>query len=127
MKVTTRARVFGEATAATQFVFQSADGVRRRVTLRVGKPYKRSSREWACPAEIRGFERRYPDMSGANSIQALCLAIAVVRSRVEDFINKGGRLFDVSGREEWDPMGVSAMFGLGQSMITAPRRSRKRR
>ena len=122
MRPTMPRRAFGEVTVASPFVFQSADGVRRRVTLRVGKPYKRSPRDWACPAEIRGLETRYPDMSGANSMQALCLAVAIVRMRVEDFIAKGGRLFDVTGGEEWARTGVWAMFGTGKTYLKRPRR-----
>jgi hypothetical protein len=70
-----------------------------------------SSVEWACPVEILGFEPRYADAHGGTSLQALCLAIMLVRSRLEDFILKGGRILDVDGTHEWDAKSIAAVFG----------------
>ena len=70
-----------------------------------------SSDEWACPVEILGFEPRYPDAHGGTSLQALCLAIMLVRSRVEDFISKGGKVLDIVGGHEWDVKSIAAVFG----------------
>jgi hypothetical protein len=106
-----RRKVFGSPTVTTPFVFQEPDGRKGTIRVRVGKPYEVSAREWACPVEIRGFERRYPDMHGANSLQALCLALSVVRSRIDDFVEKGGRLFELDGGSEWDHRGLMAQFG----------------
>jgi hypothetical protein len=87
-----RRREFGEETAAAGFIFESADGARRRVRLRVGRPYQAHTGEWACPVEFRGAEARYPDIRGEDSFQALCLAISFLRERVEDVIAKGGEV-----------------------------------
>lgn len=103
---------FGEVVAAAEFVFQRADGDKRPVQIRIGAPYAVSAVEWACPSEILGYEPRYPDASGATSLQALCLAVGLVRSRVEDFMAKGGRVVDVEDDFEWDAKGIAATFGV---------------
>jgi hypothetical protein len=61
--------------------------------------------------EIRGFERRYPDIRGGDSMQALCLATSLIRARFEDFFSKGGIARDVDDDSEWDFRSVMATFG----------------
>lgn len=102
---------FGDDVASEEFVFLSRDGASRRVKVRIGMPYEVSSDEWACPVEIVGFEPRHPDARGSTSLQALCLAVTLVRSRVEDFISKGGKVLDIDGRCEWDAKSLAAVFG----------------
>jgi hypothetical protein len=92
-----RRRAFGPVVSACDFVFQSPDGKKKRVKVRVGKPYRESSLCWRCPSEIRGFEPRYADVAGVDSMQALCLAIALVRFRIEDFTDKGGTVLAPEG------------------------------
>src|SRR5262249_53593767 len=107
---TLRRKRFGPEIANCVFVFDW-NGQKRRVRARIGKPYRASSREWACPAEIRGLDRRHPDMRGADSLQALCLATSLLRARFEAFIEDGGRVFDVDDGSEWSVDGVMATFG----------------
>ena len=75
---------------------------------RIGHPYADGDNTWACPCEIAGFERRYPDIRGAGSWQSLCLAIGLVRSRLEDWQSKGGAILDTETRE---PMQLAPVFG----------------
>jgi hypothetical protein len=117
-----RRRAFGTEVAASDFIFQSAGGRKRRVRVRVGTPYKESSLSWRCPAEIRGFERRYPDMSGVDSMQALCLAIATVRARIEDFVDKGGKVLDAGDGSEWPRRALLATFGTTSNKTRTTRR-----
>ena len=77
---------FGDEVCTSSFVFRLPDGSPLDVTLRVGKPYQSTVGEWACPIELKGFEDRYADIRGADSLQALCLAISFVRRRLEDFV-----------------------------------------
>jgi len=102
---------FGEETGVSELVFESADGVKRRVTLRIGKPYFVADSEWACPVDLSGFERRHADIRGGDSMQALCLAISLLWSRVEDFRAKGGRILDTEDGSEWGPRELGAHFG----------------
>jgi hypothetical protein len=106
-----RRRAFGTEVAASDFIFQTAGGRKRHVRVRVGTPYKESSLSWRCPAEIRGFERRYPEISGVDSMQALCLAIAIVRARIEDFVDKGGKVLDAGDGSECSRRALRATFG----------------
>jgi hypothetical protein len=102
---------FGEEVAAQDFIFLGSDGDRREVKIRIGKPYEVSAIEWACPSEILGYEPRYPDAHGGSSLQAICLAVLLLRSRVEDFMSKGGRVLGLEDNLEWDSKGIAATFG----------------
>lgn len=102
---------FGDVVASAEFLLLDRDGSNRRASLRVGRPYEVSSDEWACPVEISGFEPRYSDAHGGTSLQALCLAIMLARSRVQDFISKGGKVLDVDDGHEWDAKTIAAVFG----------------
>jgi hypothetical protein len=106
-----RREEFGEEVCVSEFVFLFPDGTNRNVRLRVGKPYQASDVHWACPVEISGFERRYPDIAGEDSLQALCLAICLIRTRLVDFFEKGGKILDVNDGREWDQRSVWATFG----------------
>ncbi len=85
---------FGEEIAAADYIFLFPDGIKNPVRARVGKPYEEESDMWACPMELRGFESRYAEARGADSMQALCLAISFLRDRMEDFLEKGGKVLD---------------------------------
>jgi hypothetical protein len=104
-------RAFGPQTASCDLVFQSTDGAKRPVRVRVGKPYRESPLIWRCPAEIRGFEGRYADLAGVDSMQALCLALALVRFRIEDFIDRGGKVLHTEDGSEWNRQALMAIFG----------------
>ena len=67
---------FGEEVCASEYVFRFRDGSEKPVRIRVGHPYQDTTSVWACPIEMAGFERRYPDIRGEDSVQALSLAIS---------------------------------------------------
>ena len=46
-----------------------------------------------CPAAVDGVDTRLADMHGIDSWQALLLAISLVRSRLEHFLETGGKLY----------------------------------
>jgi hypothetical protein len=52
---TRRRKAFGSEVAASEFIFQSTDGAKRRVRARVGKPDKEGPLMWRRPSEIRGL------------------------------------------------------------------------
>jgi hypothetical protein len=109
LKRAVRKTDFGETVGSSEFLFLLADGSKRKVLVRVGKPYKDADGPWRCPCELAGFEPRYVDMAGADSMQALCLAVSVVRRRLEHFIEDGGRIFYESG-EELSLKGIRSTF-----------------
>ena len=120
-------RTFGAEVAFWEFRLQPRGGRKKQVRARVGKPYRISTREWACPVEIRGFESRYADIRGVDSLQALCLATSLIRLRLEDVLSKGGTLLDVDDDSEWDRRAVLAAFGASASLSGAPHNRRSQR
>ncbi len=90
---------FGEEVGGSEYVFRLPNGAHRKVRVRVGKPYFISDGEWACPVELNGFEPRYADARGDDSMQSLGLARLLVRKRFEDFLKNGGRVLHVDGTE----------------------------
>ncbi len=63
------------------------------VELEIGTPYRCASGEWACPLALGGLHDRLPDAHGADSFQALCMAIALAQDLLQGFRENGGRLF----------------------------------
>jgi hypothetical protein len=49
-------------------------GERYTLVVELGRPYRVSTVEWACPVKIRGLYDRLPDVRGGDALQALCLA-----------------------------------------------------
>ena len=92
-----RREEFGEEIGAGEYLLRAADGSERPVRVRVGRPYLDEAGVWACPAELSGFEQRYPDMRGEDSLQALVLALSLVWRRLQDFVEKGGTVLDREG------------------------------
>lgn len=106
-----RREEFGEDVALAEFDLQPSGGTKKRVAVRIGKPYCISAQEWACPVELRGHEPRYPDIRGGDPLQALCLALSLIRSRLEDFMSKGGKVLHVEDGLEWGAVELAATFG----------------
>src|SRR5262245_53214188 len=112
---------FGDAVGQEEFIFLFPDGTKTRVGMRVGKPYSVGERDWACPCELTGLDGRHPDIRGGSSMQALTLAISLLRRRVEDFIEKGGKVLDAESEEEYPFAGIWATFGaVGLNRAGAP-------
>ena len=110
-QVKLRREDFGEEVSTSEYVFQFPNGARREVRLRIGKPYFISDGEWACPVELNGFEPRYADARGADSLQALGWALLLVRKRFEDFLKRDGKVLHMDGTE-YPPDALWAGFGL---------------
>ena len=68
--------------ATHDFIWHRKDGTEIPIQTMIGMPYRRD-RDWACPCAIFGFEERYPDMVGISGLQALSLAVRLVRERIK--------------------------------------------
>jgi hypothetical protein len=79
--------------AMRELVGERADDGRFNVTIRIGVPYQVNDVSWACPVAVDGVDTRLADMHGIDSWQALLLAISLVRSRLEHFLETGGKLY----------------------------------
>lgn len=79
--------------ARRELVGERADGERFNIVIRIGMPYEVNDVSWACPVAVDGVDRKLADMHGVDSWQAMLLAISLVRSRLEHFLETGGRLY----------------------------------
>jgi len=76
------------------------DGRAADVALLVGKPYAEGGDlvdMWRCLCSLEGFEERYVDIAGEDPLQALCLALGLIRRRMKDFLTQGGTVFSQGG------------------------------
>jgi hypothetical protein len=64
-----------------------------RIRVYVGEPYRVNDVSWACPVAVEGVHEKLADMHGIDSWQALLLAVELARSRLEHFIETGGKLY----------------------------------
>ena len=85
---------------------------RFEIELRIGVPARSSNGAWACPASIEGLSQRSLDTYGADSLQALLLALRTVRGVLEDFVKDGGKLY-LPGDEGSGSMTVAEIFSQG--------------
>lgn len=87
------------------------DGSEHLVRLRVGCPYQTASGQWACPVDTGGLYNHLPDIVGVDSLQALCLALSLIRKLLEHFLDAGGTILDTDNRSKCDMSGLAATFG----------------
>ena len=100
---------FGEPTVEVPLRLLRVDGSVVEGAVRVGKPYPEADGScWRCPVELEGHRGRYPDITGVDSLQALCLALALLRSELQDLETRGIRVLDAESDEPWD---LDAVFG----------------
>ena len=103
---------FGQVIAEDEMIVVRPSGEELRVVARIGCPYVDEDAVWACPCELAGFERRYPDIRGEGSLQALCLAATLLRRRLEDILEKGGQILHPDERTS---VQVNVLFsGVGE-------------
>ena len=99
--------------ATEEVIWLREDGDEILIQACVGKPYEQEG-AWACPAALMGVDGRYPDIVGASSLQALHLAIRLIRQRLEHLIDEGEVLVYRNDRDcRWDLDSLNASFGLG--------------
>lgn len=96
------------AIAERMLICERAGGELLRVTLRVGKPYRASDVDWACPVDAEGLFERLADIHGIDSFQALVLAQGLLRNLVRGEIANGSTFWWADTHEELD---VEEMFG----------------
>lgn len=98
--------------ASNELIWLKPDGSEVTVIVRVGMPYQPDGHEYRCPVEIVGFDGRYPDIAGESSLQALCLAIQLLATRLEELQKEGGSLVYPDDRSaEWDRDSLNGLFG----------------
>lgn len=94
--------------AEREIICERANGERVRVTLRIGKPYRVSDGDWACPVEAVGLFERLTDIYGVDSFQALFLAQSLLRNLMRGEAENGSAFWWADTHEKID---VDEMFG----------------
>jgi hypothetical protein len=94
--------------ASATFIWVRANGTKSPIEALVARPYLVSGTEWACPCAIEGFDGAYPDIRGEGSLQALCLALGLIRKRLGHLLEDGQQLVDPDG----DPVDQDRLAGV---------------
>jgi hypothetical protein len=103
-----------EMVGSLELIGISVTGDEWRFIVGVGKPVRQPTGEWACPTSWQDFETARL-IYGESSLQALCLGLSMIRLRLEDFLEKGGRLFSAEGGHEIGHQDLAAYFsGMGR-------------
>lgn len=99
-----------DAIAERTLVCVKPDGQRVSVTLRIGKTYRASDVDWACPVALEGLQPKLPDMHGVDSFQALMLAQKLLLQLMSGVIEDGGSFRD---DEDDSPVDLAKLFAAG--------------
>lgn len=98
--------------ASEEIIWLKKNGDELLIHVDVGMPYQHEG-AWACPAALIGVDGRYPDIAGDSFIQALQLAIRLIRQRLGHLLDAGERLVYPADRScNWDFDSLDAVFGL---------------
>ena len=103
-----------------RFILTAADGVPRPLLVVLGAPYVVDDVESRCPTKIEGLDQQYPDVSGSNRLQALCLALALIRSRLEHVVERGDTLTVDDDDTPCDLDELRVLFGVSSLSNSAP-------
>jgi hypothetical protein len=101
--------------AFEDFVWIKRDASEVPIEIRIGIPYQVSEFEWACPAILGGVDSRYPDMRGETSLQALCLALKLVSTRLGHLLEQGERIvYSSDHTQSLTSESLDSIFGLNR-------------
>src|SRR5437016_2723987 len=85
------------AIAKTEVIRVRKSGERISTSVEIGQPHQTPDGVWRTPVALHGLDGRLPDICGEDSLQSLCLAIKIVRSRLVAVVESGDRLVDAEG------------------------------
>ena len=77
----------------------AADGSRIPIRVELDQPRPHERGGWACKVSVDGYDSFSHDVAGEDSLQALCLALRMVRFHLGRPLSRGSRLVypDASG------------------------------
>jgi hypothetical protein len=97
--------------ATSEILWLREDGREVVIQAIIGLPYEQDG-NWACPVALVGVDERYPDIIGESSMQAIHLAIRLIRQRLGHLLDAGEVLVDQSERDNrWNVASLNAVFG----------------
>jgi hypothetical protein len=83
----------------TAFSGVDADGRPVAIVVAIGMPEQAGDQEWVCPVSVSGFTDGVQPLRAGDPLQALGLAVALVRSLLAGFVESGGRLTYEDGQD----------------------------
>jgi hypothetical protein len=83
-----------------------ASGERREGRIAIGMPVAIADNEATCAYALDGLEYVAGPMRGADTMQALCIALRFIGWKLHDFLATGGRVLD-----DGEDAGLEAAFG----------------
>ena len=96
--------------ATAEFYGVDRNGAESVLLVGVGRPTQQPTGEWACPTLT--YDLKEPRLIyGEDSLQALCLGLSLIRTRLEGWMDSGGRIFVGESREEISRVEISTWFG----------------
>jgi hypothetical protein len=101
--------------ARVELLGVGADGKRFPISLEIGQPYKVDDHLWACPVAVGGLYERLAEQRGADALQALGLAMGLMRRLLVGFLEDGGRLVFPDAPDQDVPLD-SYFPGLSQTL-----------
>ncbi len=78
--------------------FLSSDGQKKKVLAILHEPQKVNELEFTCEVRLQGF-KEIGQITGVDSFQALTLGINIMKTLLDSYINKGGKITDEFGEE----------------------------
>jgi hypothetical protein len=84
------------------------DGTEVHVVARLASPTRRRDGTWVSAFVVDGFYEKQ-EMVGVDSLQALCMAMSMIRALLERFLAQGGRVLTP---EDGTGFPLDATFGL---------------
>ena len=78
--------------AGREFEVRRAEGDPVKVVIAVGPPIKQSTGEWTCEVEAAGLFERLPAARGVDALQAVVMALSLLRTLLEAEVERGAHL-----------------------------------
>ena len=87
--------------ATSEHLCQTGSGKRFTLSIALRAPVRQEGGPWACAVILDGLTDRERNIYGEDSLQALGLALALVREELQSFAQSGGRFLDPESGEAW--------------------------
>jgi hypothetical protein len=84
------------------------DGTEVHVAARLASPTRRADGLWVSSFVVESLHEPQ-EMVGEDSLQALCMAMSMIRALLERFVDQGGLVLSPDDRSEFP---IEATFGL---------------
>ncbi len=98
--------------ANEEILWLQKDGSEVKIHIRIGAP-RQTDEFWVCPMRIEGLAGAYPEIGGASSLQALCLALGLAAQCIQFLIESGETLVHADDRTlPWDMVTLQEIFGM---------------